>query len=242
MKKPIFAHCLFEQSGTFKRAFQDVGIPAEDYDIKNNFGQTDNVIDLFREIEQGWNGEPSIFDKIKPDEISIAFFPCIMFNQNNALFFTGKSRTYNKRTQREIAEFILQRNEERAKFYGLLLKLCMMYQERGLQLIVENPAKEPHYLTNNFPFTPALIDNDRTQRGDLYAKPTKYYFINRQPTYGNTIVRRIQKRMRIDHQRGHSGSGCSEEKSMITDEYAHNFICDFIIGKDKPSVTQLTIF
>ena len=44
-------HCFFEQSGTFKNEFIKLGIPAEDYDIQNNFGETDHVIDLFSEIE-----------------------------------------------------------------------------------------------------------------------------------------------------------------------------------------------
>ena len=44
-------HCFFEQSGTFKNEFIKLGIPAEDYDIQNNFGQTDHIIDLFKEIE-----------------------------------------------------------------------------------------------------------------------------------------------------------------------------------------------
>ena len=48
------AHCLFEQSGTFKNEFIKLGIPAEDYDIQNNFGQTDHVIDLFAEIEKAY--------------------------------------------------------------------------------------------------------------------------------------------------------------------------------------------
>ena len=50
------AHCLFEQSGTFKQEFIKLGIPAEDYDIQNNFGQTDHVIDLFAEIEKAYEG------------------------------------------------------------------------------------------------------------------------------------------------------------------------------------------
>ena len=49
-------HCFFEQSGTFKRAFAEFGIPAEDYDIQNNFGETDHVIDLFAEIEKAYGG------------------------------------------------------------------------------------------------------------------------------------------------------------------------------------------
>lgn len=47
-------HCFFEQSGTFKNEFIKLGIPAEDYDIQNNFGQTDHVIDLFAEIDKAY--------------------------------------------------------------------------------------------------------------------------------------------------------------------------------------------
>lgn len=47
-------HCFFEQSGTFKNEFIKLGIPAEDYDIQNNFGQTDHQIDLFAEIETAY--------------------------------------------------------------------------------------------------------------------------------------------------------------------------------------------
>lgn len=50
------AHCLFEQSGTFKNEFIKLGIPAYDYDIQNNFGQTDFQIDLFAEIDKAYGG------------------------------------------------------------------------------------------------------------------------------------------------------------------------------------------
>lgn len=46
-------HCLFEQSGTFKNEFKKLGIEAEDYDILNDFGETDHIIDLFAEIRGG---------------------------------------------------------------------------------------------------------------------------------------------------------------------------------------------
>lgn len=49
-------HCFFEQSGTFKNEFIKLGIPAEDYDIQNNFGETDNLIDLFHEIKAAYRG------------------------------------------------------------------------------------------------------------------------------------------------------------------------------------------
>lgn len=49
-------HLFFEQSGTFKREFEKLGIPAEDYDIQNNFGETDHIIDLFHEIDVAYDG------------------------------------------------------------------------------------------------------------------------------------------------------------------------------------------
>lgn len=68
-------HCFFEQSGTFKNEFLKLGIPAEDYDIQNNFGETDNVVDLFSEIENAYDGKKSVFDDISLDDLIIAFFP-----------------------------------------------------------------------------------------------------------------------------------------------------------------------
>ena len=46
-------YCFFEQSGTFKNEFKKLGIDAEDYDILNDFGETDHIIDLFAEIRGG---------------------------------------------------------------------------------------------------------------------------------------------------------------------------------------------
>jgi hypothetical protein len=57
-------HCFFEQSGTFKNEFIKLGIPAEDYDIQNNFGETDHVVDLFKAIEDAYDGKPSLFDRV----------------------------------------------------------------------------------------------------------------------------------------------------------------------------------
>ena len=52
-------HCFFEQSGTFKNEF------IKDYDIQNNFEQTDHVTDLFKAIEDAYDGKPSLFDNIR---------------------------------------------------------------------------------------------------------------------------------------------------------------------------------
>lgn len=76
-------HCFFEQSGTFKQEFIKLGIPAEDYDLQNNFGQTDHTNDLFAEIEKAFDDKPSLLDNIHPDDLIMAFFPCIYFSQQN---------------------------------------------------------------------------------------------------------------------------------------------------------------
>lgn len=55
-------HCLFEQSGTFKNEFKKLGFKAFDYDILNDFGETDFKIDLFNEIDKAYKGEKSLFD------------------------------------------------------------------------------------------------------------------------------------------------------------------------------------
>ena len=57
--------CLFEQSGVFKREFQKLGYEAVDVDIQNNFGETDNVVDIFEHIEAAYDGKPSLFDNIR---------------------------------------------------------------------------------------------------------------------------------------------------------------------------------
>ena len=49
-------HLLFEQSGTFKNELKKLGYEAYDYDILDNFKQTDFQIDLFHEIETAYTG------------------------------------------------------------------------------------------------------------------------------------------------------------------------------------------
>lgn len=54
--KSMKAHLFFEQSGTFKREFRKLGIEAYDYDIQNQYGETDYIIDLFAEFGKAFEG------------------------------------------------------------------------------------------------------------------------------------------------------------------------------------------
>ena len=47
------AYCLFEQSGTFKNEFRKLGGEAYDFDIREDFGETGKVGDLYAEIRGG---------------------------------------------------------------------------------------------------------------------------------------------------------------------------------------------
>lgn len=94
------AHLFFEQSGVFRDAFKRFGIPAECYDIDNQDGKTDNIVDLFEENRKAFDDEPSIIDNITPDDITIAFFPCIHFEQYATLFYNHTSNTFRGHDER----------------------------------------------------------------------------------------------------------------------------------------------
>lgn len=272
-------HCFFEQSGTFKNEFIKLGIPAEDYDIQNNFGETDHVVDLFQAIENAYDGKPSLFDNIRggqDGDLILAFFPCIRFCsvmeqiQHEDFYDASQKRRKNFDTK----DYYVQKwnvlrgfSQERFHFYDLALKLTAVCQINNIRMIMENPW-HPTNFTNHFWFMrTSVIDKDRTRRGDYFKKPTAYWFVGCTPTHGETFqptpknkIRTItagsgaiktKRKMKgvmdkdeldkayIDHK---SQNGiCDEDRSMISPDYARNFICDFIIGKDQIG-TQLSLF
>lgn len=237
-------HCFFEQSGTFKREFIKLGIPAEDYDIQNNFGQTDHQIDLFAEINNAYGGGVSIFDSITCDDLVIAFFPCIEFSCVAQMWFSLGQRDYEKWPYLKRTDYMLGKNESRSYLFGLLIKFCGICLDRGIRMIFENPWSDNTYLkTNVFLKRPTLIDSDRTRRGDFFRKPTAYWFWNCEPTLLSTdqqTPRGSVKRI-VYAKKAPKAGICSEERSMISSDYARNFILDFILGIPQKN-TQLTLF
>jgi hypothetical protein len=234
-------HCFFEQSGTFKNEFKKLGYEAEDYDIQNNFGETDNVVDLFAEIENAYDGKPSLFDNIRGGDLIMAFFPCIYFCASSQMLFSWGCVNYRKLSIRAKTDKILERNNNRTYFYSLLVKMFCVIKERGLRMIVENPWSEQTYLKANFIMQPTLVDINRMLRGDYYVKPTAYWFINCEPTNGLTIQNDKDKKTIMSSKSSSSAGLCSEERSMISPDYARNFICDFILGKQQQN-TMLCLF
>lgn len=236
-------HCFFEQSGTFKQEFIKLGIPAEDYDIQNHFGQTDHTDDLFQAIEDAYDGKPSLFDNITPDDLIMAFFPCIYFSCMSQMDMSFTAKNYRRLSWKDRTDAILQRSHNREKFFGLITKMFAVCYMRGLRMIVENPWSMQTFLKSGFIQAPSLIDQDRTKRGDYFVKPTAYWFVNCEPTHGKSYVTK-SNRSPIDIAHlppGKEAGLCSEERSMMHPDYARNFICDFILGKEQPH-TMLTLF
>ena len=247
-------HCLFEQSGVFKNEFKKLGISAEDYDIQNNFRETDHVIDLFNEIKvayrqqatgnrqqaTGNRQQATIFDSINPcQDLVIAFFPCIYFETMSMMYFSFDSLNNKHKPNYERVVDALERLEKRTWFHSLLYKLVFLAWRKNFKLIIENPATQPNYIygQQNFP-KPTLIDKNRMRRGDYFVKPTAYWFFNCQPTHGFTYQNDKKQKIINDCKQGKEAGICSEERSMISPDYARNFICDFILGKVQYNIGQ----
>ena len=234
-------YCMFEQSGVFKNEFKKLGINAVDMDIQNNFNETDHIIDLFNEIEKGYAEEPSIFDNITQDDLIIAFFPCIYFTgSNNPPLFNGSAL---HKPMVDCIPYIINRNKQRSKMYELLLMFCGIIYKRNFRMIFENPYDDSmHYLKNNFLCSPAVYDKNRMLRGDYFRKPTGFWYINCEPTYGESFQNDKEQKV-VRKLPSAKGDGlCSEERSMISPDYARNLICDFILGKVQESTLQKRLF
>ena len=224
---------MFEQSGTFKHEFEKLGIAAKDYDMLNNYGETDWVGDLFAQIESAYAGKSSIFDEINGNALIMAFFPCTYFSSNNQMFFEGTNFAWRNLSRLDVLDKIIERAQLRNEYYITLLKFCRVIEDRGLRAIIENPYNAHHYWRFNFPYRPAVIDMNRRLRGDYFRKPTQYLFINCSPT-GN-------KSLQFDKEERYISNQSTEERSIISPEYAHNFICDHILGIESWH-TILTLF
>lgn len=237
-------HCFFEQSGTFKNEFKKLGYEAYDYDILNNYGQTDFVTDLYAEIRGGYEGKPSIFDNIKKDDLILAFFPCVRFEDQIIMGFRGELYQQKKWSLDKKMEWDIELMDELSLNYKLVNMLFITCIKHGLRLIMENPYSEQHFLKRYWCFKSALVDMDRRDMGDYYKKPTQYWFLNCEPQ-NNFIFEPIEynaskntiESCRREHYEAYAKSG-KEARSMIHPTYANKFIRTYILEEEKWSTEQ----
>lgn len=223
-------HCLFEQSGTFKNEFKKLGYEAYDYDILNEFGQTDYIVDLFENIRGGYENKPSIFDGMSEDDLILAFFPCTRFEAKIPLWFRGESQQQKNWTVEQKMEYAMNLHGELHEFYLLISKMVLIARRKNLRMMIENPYMQPHYLTTYWCLRPTMIDHDRTDNGDYYKKPTQYWFINFQP-YQNLVFEPIDyvETQTISKVKKKDGISVKTQRSMIHPQYANRFIRQYLI-------------
>lgn len=231
-------HCLFEQSGTFKNEFKKLGYEAFDYDIQNEFNETDYVIDLFKEIVGGYENRPSIFDNITPDDLILAFFPCIRFENQIMLSFRGQLYGMKDWDYKQKMKYDMDLMTELKSNYDMVNKLFIMCMDRNLKLVMENPFSEEHFLRRYWCYPPSIIDKDRRDNGDYYAKPTQYWFLNCEPknnfifeaiTYNHLGVKDANRFMKKEDYAKTGAKSKKVARSMIHPDYANRFIRQYLI-------------
>ena len=218
-------HCLFEQSGTFKKAFKELGYKAIDYDI-NKTENVDVVVDLFEQISLShMEMTQTIFDNIKENDLVIAFFPCTYFSDQNQLLSRGDNFGQKKWSMKKKLEYSIDNMEKRMLFYKYLCTLCLIAIKQGFRLIIENPYGKVNFLKQFFPVKPGLVIKDRRKMGDIYKKPTQFFFINcvsEFKLYNDCFIKvDVQKTIESSH---------GFDRSVISAAFAKNFIKTYIVG------------
>lgn len=242
------AYCFFEQSGTFKNEFRKLGIEAYDYDILDEYGQTDFQLDLFKEIRGGYEGKPSIFDNITKDDLIIAFFPCVRFEDQIALSFRGQASEIKKWSDKDKMLYDMKLMSELKDLYELVNKMFIICIDRGLRLIMENPYSVQHFLRRYWCLEPSVIDTDRRENGDYFRKPTQFWFLNCTPKnnfltdgYSYNSVGSTWDTLCKDHY-GDFARNRTEARSFMHPDYANRFIRRYILEGEERKEEQQTIF
>lgn len=218
-------YCLFEQSGTFKKVFEELGYKAIDYDI-NKTENVDVVVDLFKQISLAdMEMTQTIFDGIKKNDLVLAFFPCTYFSDQNQLLSRGDNYGQKGWSTEEKLKYSMDNMENRMLFYKYLCTLCLIAIKKGFRLIIENPYGTVNFLKQFFPIKPGLVIKDRRKMGDIYMKPTQFFFINCKPEfklYGDCFIK-VHDQKKIEKTHGFN-------RSVISPAFARNFVKTFIIG------------
>lgn len=128
----------------------------------------------------------------------------------------------------------MELHKELAENYELITKLAVICLRKRLRLIIENPYSEQHYLTKYWCLKPKVIDRDRTVRGDIFTKPTQYWFVGCDPSF-KVIFEMMEY---VEHKDWNSSTwGTSAkakaERSLIHPQYANRFIREFILDEEQ---------
>ena len=131
--------------------------------------------------------------------------------------------------------------------YKRVNKLFITCIRKNIKLIMENPYSEEHFLRRYWCYPAAIIDKDRRDSGDYYAKPTQYWFLNCKPqnnlifepiTYNHLGVKDA---IRLMSKEDYEKTGAKTKKvarSMIHPDYASRFIRQYILDESEINGTN----
>lgn len=212
--------CLFEQSGTFKNALIKLGCQAFDFDIQNEYGQTDFVWDLF-----DCNIIDALTDYAAEHKIKLLmFFPCTYFSASQILWTRGVNDKQKSWSMYQKLEKSASNIQETAYFYCIFCYWVKSCIKKNIPLIIENPYNPQSFLLRYFPIQPTIIDKDRRRFGDKFNKPTMYYFINCKPKDNLTLLHpTLFEKNKLEY------IPYGKKRSEISGNYAENFIKTYIL-------------
>lgn len=185
-------------------------------------------------------GGASIFDKITPDDLILAFFPCTRFETKIQLFFRGEAYQQKNYSDRQKLEKSMELHKELHRNYLLISELVCICIDKELKLVIENPNSNPHYLSMYWCIKPKIIDNNRRLNGDYMVKPTQFWFVNFEPKQ-NLIFEPLDyvEQRTTDHmRRSEDGKDRSKSRSEIHPQYANRFIRQYLIDANPNQIAE----
>lgn len=179
---------------------------------------------MFKEIENCYSGEPSVFDEINSGDMIIAFFPCVRFSQQAILQYKCKNFGMSRWSEIKKLEYTMGRMDECNRLYTLLNKFVIICLTREIPCIIENPYGAQHYLTRYWCLKPNIIDMNRREDGDYYKKPTQYFFIGCSPRHNNIEPCTFFPEKKIIEK------SSTIERSLISPQYANRFLRKYVLS------------
>lgn len=208
--------CLFEQSGTFKHAFERAGHTAIDIDISDKFGETNMICDIFDQLDGYIENYDFMIEAFIKSDLIIAFFPCTWFSNFNTLIWSRKWRNFKYdmfKTEQDITDYINARRAKYDRAVRCLFKLIELCERFEKPLIIENPVSTEIIKLLG---VPTYTDNNRSLHGDNFKKPTAYYCYECHIHPLDIIPREINKNVLAENK--------GINRSLINPVYADNFV------------------
>lgn len=173
----------------------------------------------------------------------MAFFPCVRFENQIMLSFRGQMKSIMPWSMDKKIEYDMKLMDELHLNYDTVCKMFLICMKRNLKLVMENPYSEEHFLRRYWCYPATIIDKDRRDNGDYYAKPTQYWFVSFEPkmnfllepvTYNHIeqkdAIRKLNASMYSDK---FGNVSLKTARSMIHPDYASRFIRQYILDESE---------